>query len=588
MPTLLFVATLAAVLPLLSSDVSFEDSAEYTAAAAVFGQPHPSGYPLYVALAHVFSRLPIGTVPWRVAFFSALCAAAAATMLFVAARRLMARRGRPLPLVAEVLMAACFLQLAATLTWLSQAAAAEVNAFHAALFAAVTLALVPREGDKNWKPYAACLFFGLSCANHLYLSLAAAPAFALALAVAEPRTWRSGRVMAACAVAFALGLLPYAFIPLMSRGAYVYMPAEGALSVFRMVARSSYGDVTTHGWNKFGFVAAYVTQLAVELGPLVLAAAAFGAWRLAGKKDRRRRAVLLWAAGPILAVPVVALFYGMDFSAQASYIYRAYAVGGMAALAFLAACGFAEALSLVPRRLTAALVLVSLALPAATYASARATAAAYADPFPGANARAILAPLPRGAVLIAADEGIVKDTELFGLSYLQSVEGFRRDVTVINEAVERPLVIPPLPQGYLRLDLTDRRRALIEAVRGDATYAGRPLYATFAVEGSMPGLRSVSNGAVYRLTDQATPAPEAPAPQPPIDLRLAGRHYALGAVASHALYARAARLQDEQGKREALAILLEAMRLDPRPFSQDYQDYLAHRGASLVPGQVLE
>src|SRR5436190_1383307 len=86
-PLVMFGAGLALALPLLPRTVSFEDSGEFVAAAATAGIPHPSGYPLYVLLASIFAKLPFGAVPWRVALFSAVCAAAALAVLFAVARR---------------------------------------------------------------------------------------------------------------------------------------------------------------------------------------------------------------------------------------------------------------------------------------------------------------------------------------------------------------------------------------------------------------------------------------------------------------------------------------------------------------------
>src|SRR5258706_6007389 len=48
------------------------DSAELVAAAAVWGVPHPPGYPLYTAIAHLFTRMPWFDVAFRVHLTSAL------------------------------------------------------------------------------------------------------------------------------------------------------------------------------------------------------------------------------------------------------------------------------------------------------------------------------------------------------------------------------------------------------------------------------------------------------------------------------------------------------------------------------------
>ena len=59
------------------------DSGELTAAAAVLGIPHPSGYPLYVLLGKLFlSVFSLGSVPFRMSIFSAVCAAMACGLLY--------------------------------------------------------------------------------------------------------------------------------------------------------------------------------------------------------------------------------------------------------------------------------------------------------------------------------------------------------------------------------------------------------------------------------------------------------------------------------------------------------------------------
>ncbi|MCL4541719.1 MAG: DUF2723 domain-containing protein [Chloroflexi bacterium] len=53
------------------------DSGELVRAAVVLGVPHPTGYPLWILLAHLASLVPIGEPAQRVALFSALCSALA-------------------------------------------------------------------------------------------------------------------------------------------------------------------------------------------------------------------------------------------------------------------------------------------------------------------------------------------------------------------------------------------------------------------------------------------------------------------------------------------------------------------------------
>ena len=64
LPFVLYVLTLAPTVYGL-------DSAELTTAAAIGGLPRATGYPLYLMLGRVWSRLPIGDVGFRMNLFSA-------------------------------------------------------------------------------------------------------------------------------------------------------------------------------------------------------------------------------------------------------------------------------------------------------------------------------------------------------------------------------------------------------------------------------------------------------------------------------------------------------------------------------------
>ncbi len=59
------------------------DSPELAACAWILGVPHPTGYPLYMLAVHIFQALPFGTVIFRAHLFSALCTAAACSVLFL-------------------------------------------------------------------------------------------------------------------------------------------------------------------------------------------------------------------------------------------------------------------------------------------------------------------------------------------------------------------------------------------------------------------------------------------------------------------------------------------------------------------------
>ena len=73
-----YVATLA---PGLSVEHYGYDGGDLIAAARSLGIPHPTGYPTYTLLAHLFTFLPVGTIAYRANLLSAVCAAASAGLL---------------------------------------------------------------------------------------------------------------------------------------------------------------------------------------------------------------------------------------------------------------------------------------------------------------------------------------------------------------------------------------------------------------------------------------------------------------------------------------------------------------------------
>ena len=198
----LYLATLA---PGLTWAHESGDGGELAAAAYTLGIAHPPGYPAYLLLAHLFTRLPVGEVATRTNLFSAVSAAGACALLTWTLARAQ---------IKSIGAAGAGLALALSPLLWSQATVTEVYAFNA-LFVALLLSLVPwntNEGQQD--PRAACLrglalgtIWGLSLGNHP-TALLCAPLLILAL-------WRLGRsAWAAGGTGLALGLSVYLYLPL--------------------------------------------------------------------------------------------------------------------------------------------------------------------------------------------------------------------------------------------------------------------------------------------------------------------------------------------------------------------------------------
>jgi hypothetical protein len=82
-PVLLFFGSLLLFVCTLAPTVTFVDSGELIVTAKYLGVAHPPGFPLYLLIAHLATRVPFGNVAQRVNFISAICAAAAAVLVFL-------------------------------------------------------------------------------------------------------------------------------------------------------------------------------------------------------------------------------------------------------------------------------------------------------------------------------------------------------------------------------------------------------------------------------------------------------------------------------------------------------------------------
>lgn len=89
-----------------SAFVHWLDSGELALAGATLGIPHPPGHPGYVAVAHGFSLVPIGSVAFRTALFSGVAAALAVVAVYELALSCIASALRRRPTSADALTAA--------------------------------------------------------------------------------------------------------------------------------------------------------------------------------------------------------------------------------------------------------------------------------------------------------------------------------------------------------------------------------------------------------------------------------------------------------------------------------------------------
>lgn len=199
-----FLLPLALYWRTLAPTVYNLDSAELTVAAATGGITRATGYPLYLIIGGLWSRLPLGDVGYRLNLLSAVCGAVALLL----ADRLLRRDG-----VSRTARYGALGLLAVAPFYWSLSLVAEVYTLHVALMAGLLLLL------RGWaeKPTPArlglaVLWMGLSMGNHVTMVLLAPGCLWYVLTTA-PREALRPRALLLAGGGLLLGVCVYGYVP---------------------------------------------------------------------------------------------------------------------------------------------------------------------------------------------------------------------------------------------------------------------------------------------------------------------------------------------------------------------------------------
>jgi Protein O-mannosyl-transferase TMEM260-like len=432
----LFLLTFAIYLRTLAPSVAemFDDSLEFQLVAARLAIAHPTGYPLFTILLHLFTYLPVGDVAYRVNLATALFGALAVVGIYAVARQLV--RSRSAAVVAA-------LTFAFGETFWSQAVLAEVYTFQA-LLTTVMLWLVllksqvpsPKFKIRIWNfefqvghlEFLA-FFFGLMLTHHR-MSLLLFPALAVYVLSYDRQFLREPRTLLRLAIAFALPLLLYLYIPLRGLvtssldGTYQNTPA-GFLS---WVLGSSYSVfLTQNPLNEHYDAAFYLNLFVQQFTWLGLVLAALG---LIALTRRAWREGLLLALGLVVNLAFALTYRVADiavfFIPSFLFVALLLAPGADALAQWLSHTLSHSRLLAFTRSYAQTPVLLLLALPLLLLSSNFA-AVDLSDKWDVHDyGRDVLAqPLPPDSTVI----GILGEMSL--LRYFQETQGLRRDVATV-------------------------------------------------------------------------------------------------------------------------------------------------------------
>lgn len=218
-PITLFFAAIIAIfffllyLSTLAPDVLAADSGELQVVATQLGVAHPPGFPLYIMIAHAFTRiLPFVAPAYAVNVFSAVTSALTVSIVYLAGKFI--TRHHLSGLIAAVALAT------ATTFW-SQATTANVRSLTSLFSAVIILALLAyreaiRRGETSsagsWLVLVA-LFMGLGLTHHVSLIFLIAIGL-LFVVLADPSILHEPRRWPKPIGAALLGFLPLLYLPL--------------------------------------------------------------------------------------------------------------------------------------------------------------------------------------------------------------------------------------------------------------------------------------------------------------------------------------------------------------------------------------
>lgn len=194
--------------------VQYTDNGELAAVAVTFGVAHPTGYPLFTILGHVWSMIS-SDIGWMNLLAGVWCAIAVGTTYALMCELLTFLKGGLAPAQRFSAAATALLLGFSGIVW-SQATSLEVYSLHLCLLTLTLLATVRstrgNETVTRWSMLAG-LLYGLMLANHLSSVFLGPGLMLLWLSARRPGQLRSWHIVVGPAL---LGVLLYAVLPLRS------------------------------------------------------------------------------------------------------------------------------------------------------------------------------------------------------------------------------------------------------------------------------------------------------------------------------------------------------------------------------------
>ncbi len=584
---LIFVFLMSVYLFTMPLSITTEDSGELVAAAITLGIPHPSGYPLWTILGHLFSLLPFGPIVWRVNLLSAVCGTLTCVVIYLILRRLI--KPKFIALISSLLLGLSY-------TFWTQATYAKFYTLNTLLICLTILVLlIWQEKKQNFLLYLFALIYGLALTNHT-MTILLAPAITLFIIINEKEILKNPFKIVKMFLGFCLGLSVYGY--LLWRGlnqeAFIWVPIGSFTDFLGHIMRWQYNDFSplASQYGKIGIIISFFLEITLQFFAPTLALALIGAW-VSFKKNLSQ--FTLFAGIFLLNSLGIIYLRSFGYTIGLDYTYRVYYLPAfcMVVIFFGLAIGYAwdllpkilksfspKALKIVKIFFCLAIISIPISFLLTNYRQADRSGYWLGYDY----AKSVLSSIDEnGVYYFNYDNTLQGDTEIFNLVYFKKVENYRPDVLVVSENnFFRKEINLSLPPEYFSLEQGQRRGKMLDLIF--AASGDRPIYTNFALTLSETGGKyfSVSNGITFRIFKSWEQAKSYPFQNrfglirnlseinEESDLPARG-------LAAHCYYNLAAWALVAGDDNLSDRYLNLAFRLDPIEFSHEYTNFLTYR-----------
>ncbi len=548
------------------------DNPEFVTAALTLGVPHPSGYPLYVILAWLFSSLPgLGSV-YGVNLFSVLISSTSLVVLFIIIRRIL-KKFTTGSVLWDVLAASSVLTLAASGSFWYQAVIAKTYSLNLLLILiGLWLAIDALFTKKSDKLPLLGLLTGLAFANH-QMSALILPFFFVPFLVLKPNF----KQLAIAVGAALLGASVYLFLPIRSAMSPLldWGHASGSLQNFLdIITRAQYSDIAIAGsWgDKLKFFSSFLLSTWEQFSAYIILAAI----GLTYTMIKFRKLAFLLLAGLFGNSILIIILRSAQYNLEAEAFFQTYYLPSYAIIVIFGAIGLVALSRILKSHGQYVLMIIGVApiiylayinFPTHNYHNFKFIESYYDNG---------LKSLPENSVIIFDTNNAGSDTEIFSLAYAKYVLQTRPDVIIVGYTdVFKPADYTSLVKAYSEQTPETRHQALITYAQ--TNYPSHPVFTTFMHK--QGDTYTASNGYFYQL-NEIVDATEIIQPNEQETTLLLSDYFGRQVLANY--YYQQATYWLKRDQKKSQAALLIAITYDQDLYSWQYQTFIKLR---FVPKQ---